>query len=239
MRGSSSSAYWPAGPPCCASCWRPPRPAAGLHRLRLAGELPDPGVRPALHARGDARAARRMSGSRSPAKVCAAPRADRGVGGGLRLAVLSLADHPEPERFVAEFSGSERTIADYLLAEVLARQPDTVATAAAHVDPRAGQRSACRRARWSLRLGARPPTWRPRRVRRSARRRPDGGSATTTSSATCYARAQRTEPGRDRGAAPAAAGWCAQRGDVVEAVRHPQAAEDWRACCPPARRQLR
>ena len=43
---------------------------------------------------------------------------------GLRLAALSLAGHPDPERFVAEFSGSEYTVADYLLAEVLERQPD-------------------------------------------------------------------------------------------------------------------
>ncbi len=40
--------------------------------------------------------------------------------------MLSLASHPDPQRFVAEFSGSERTVADYLLAEVLARQPDHV-----------------------------------------------------------------------------------------------------------------
>ena len=29
----------------------------------------------------------------------------------MRLAVLSLAGHSDPERFVAEFSGSERTVA--------------------------------------------------------------------------------------------------------------------------------
>jgi LuxR family maltose regulon positive regulatory protein len=36
--------------------------------------------------------------------------------------VISLAGHPDPERFVAEFSGSERTVAEYLLAEMLDRQ---------------------------------------------------------------------------------------------------------------------
>jgi LuxR family maltose regulon positive regulatory protein len=44
----------------------------------------------------------------------------------LRLAALSLAGHPDPERFAAEFSGSERTVADYLLAEILERQPEEV-----------------------------------------------------------------------------------------------------------------
>src|SRR6201995_3408266 len=45
---------------------------------------------------------------------------------GLRMAALSLAGHPEPGRFAVEFSGSERTVAEYLLAEVLDRQPEEV-----------------------------------------------------------------------------------------------------------------
>ncbi len=49
-----------------------------------------------------------------------------GWAAGLRLAAISLADHPDPERFVAEFSGSNRTVAEYLLAEMLERQPDDV-----------------------------------------------------------------------------------------------------------------
>jgi hypothetical protein len=43
-----------------------------------------------------------------------------------RLAAISLAGHPDPERFVAEFSGSERTVAEHLLAEMLDRQPPEV-----------------------------------------------------------------------------------------------------------------
>ena len=49
-----------------------------------------------------------------------------GWAAGLRLAAISLAGHPDPERFVTEFSGSERTVAGYLLAEVLERQPREV-----------------------------------------------------------------------------------------------------------------
>ena len=45
---------------------------------------------------------------------------------GVRLAALLLAGHDDPERFAAEFSGTERTVADYLLAEVLERQPEEV-----------------------------------------------------------------------------------------------------------------
>jgi LuxR family transcriptional regulator, maltose regulon positive regulatory protein len=44
----------------------------------------------------------------------------------LRLAAISLAGHPDPERFVTEFSGSDRTVAEYLIAEMLERQPDDV-----------------------------------------------------------------------------------------------------------------
>jgi LuxR family transcriptional regulator, maltose regulon positive regulatory protein len=49
-----------------------------------------------------------------------------GWAAGLRLAALSLAGHPDPGRFAAEFSGTERTVAEYLLAEVLDRQPGPV-----------------------------------------------------------------------------------------------------------------
>ena len=40
--------------------------------------------------------------------------------------MLSLAGHPDPERFVAEFSGSDRMVAEYLIAEMLERQPADV-----------------------------------------------------------------------------------------------------------------
>ena len=49
-----------------------------------------------------------------------------GWAAGLRLAALSLAGHPDPERFVADFSGTNRAVAEYLLAEMLDRQPGDV-----------------------------------------------------------------------------------------------------------------
>jgi LuxR family transcriptional regulator, maltose regulon positive regulatory protein len=45
---------------------------------------------------------------------------------GLRLAALTLRDHPDPGSFVAEFAGDDRSVADYLTGEVLARQPPAV-----------------------------------------------------------------------------------------------------------------
>ncbi len=41
----------------------------------------------------------------------------------VRLAALSLRGHPQPTRFLAEFAGTDRAVADYLIAEVLARLP--------------------------------------------------------------------------------------------------------------------
>src|SRR6202011_1455825 len=49
-----------------------------------------------------------------------------GWAAGLRLAAISLDGHPDPEQFVAEVSGSDRTVAEYLMAEMLGRQPDDV-----------------------------------------------------------------------------------------------------------------
>jgi LuxR family transcriptional regulator, maltose regulon positive regulatory protein len=46
-----------------------------------------------------------------------------GWAAGLRLAAMSLQDQPDPHRFVAELAGDDKSIADYLVGEVLERQP--------------------------------------------------------------------------------------------------------------------
>ena len=45
---------------------------------------------------------------------------------GLQLAALSLQGRSDPQQFLADFSGSHRHIVDYLVEEVLARQPEAV-----------------------------------------------------------------------------------------------------------------
>ena len=50
-------------------------------------------------------------------------RRTEGWAAALRLAALSLRDHPEPEAHVAALAASDRTVADYLLEELLDRQP--------------------------------------------------------------------------------------------------------------------
>ena len=54
--------------------------------------------------------------------------ADRteGWAAGLQFAALSLAGHDDPDAFVERFTGSDRHVADFLLDEVLLRQPDDV-----------------------------------------------------------------------------------------------------------------
>lgn len=47
-----------------------------------------------------------------------------GWAAGLRMAALSLARHPDYDGFAAEFAGSHRSVAEYLLDEVLDRLPD-------------------------------------------------------------------------------------------------------------------
>jgi LuxR family maltose regulon positive regulatory protein len=49
-----------------------------------------------------------------------------GWAAGLRLAALTMRSHPDPTAFVADFAGDDKAIAEYLLAEVLARQPPYV-----------------------------------------------------------------------------------------------------------------
>jgi len=98
-----------------------------LHRLRLEGELAELRSADLRFSLDDARSLFRAAGVElSDVALAALVRRTEGWAAGLRLAVLSLAEHPDPERLAAEFSGSERTVAEYLLAEVLDHQSDPV-----------------------------------------------------------------------------------------------------------------
>ena len=102
-------------------------PSLGLHRLRLAGELTELRAADLRLSAEEARQLLDASGVELSAEAAAMLLArTEGWAAGLRLATMSLAGHPDPGRFVAEFAGSERTVADYLLAEVLVRQPEGV-----------------------------------------------------------------------------------------------------------------
>jgi LuxR family maltose regulon positive regulatory protein len=102
-------------------------PPIRLHRLRLADEIAE------IRA-GDLRFTERETRellaaseiSLSDVGAAALNRRTEGWAAGLRLAVISLSGHPDPERFVAEFSGTDRAIGEYLMAEMLERQPSEV-----------------------------------------------------------------------------------------------------------------
>src|SRR5262249_4788827 len=136
-----------------AGAGRPARAAAGAAPAAGGGRAGrDPRTGPAGQAGRGAGVVRRGRGGAGAARVGGAGAAGARVGAwsagagvelaepaltllvdrtegwvaGLRLAALSLAGHPDPDRFAAEFSGSDRTVAEYLLAEVLDRQPEPV-----------------------------------------------------------------------------------------------------------------
>jgi LuxR family transcriptional regulator, maltose regulon positive regulatory protein len=98
-----------------------------LHQLRLAGELTEIRSADMRFTQRETRELLDASGiSLSDAGAALLHQRTEGWAAGLRLAVISLAGHPDPERFVTEFSGSSRTVAEYLIAEMLDRQPDDV-----------------------------------------------------------------------------------------------------------------
>jgi len=94
-----------------------------LQQLRLAGELSEIRAPDLRFSERETRELLDASGiALSEAGTARLHQRTEGWAAGLRLAAISLAGHPDPERFVAEFSGSDRTVAEYLLAEMLDRQ---------------------------------------------------------------------------------------------------------------------
>jgi LuxR family transcriptional regulator, maltose regulon positive regulatory protein len=95
-----------------------------LHKLRLAGELAEIRAADLRFTQRETSDFLEASGiALSEAGAAKLHQRTEGWAAGLRLAAISLATSPDPERFVAEFSGSSRTVAEYLLAEMLECQP--------------------------------------------------------------------------------------------------------------------
>src|SRR5580692_4657132 len=98
-----------------------------LHKLRLAGDLAEIRAAQLRFTEYETRQLLAAAGIALPEHMAAMlHQRTEGWAAGLRLAVLSLSGHPDPERFVAEFSGNDRTVAEYLMAEMLERQPPEV-----------------------------------------------------------------------------------------------------------------
>src|SRR6202041_1756602 len=98
-----------------------------LHQLRLAGELAEIRGTDLRFTERETRELLDASGIMLSVPGAALLRQrTEGSPAGLRLAPLPLAAPPDPDRFVAEFSGSHRTGVEYLLAEILHPQPADV-----------------------------------------------------------------------------------------------------------------
>src|ERR1700704_3523031 len=102
-------------------------PPIRLHQFRLAGAVAEIRAGDLRFTESEARELLAGSGiSLSDGAASALYERTEGWVAGLRLAVISLGGHADPERFVAEFSGTERAIGEYLMAEMLGRQPSEV-----------------------------------------------------------------------------------------------------------------
>ena len=202
----------------------------GLHRLRLEGELTEIRADDLRFTLAEARellAAARVRLT-DPALALLVDRTE-GWAAGLRLAALSLAGHPDPERFAAEFSGSERTVAEYLLAEVLERQPEEVRRLLLRT-------SVLERVNGELADLLTGGSGGERILHDLER---VGAFVVSLDAARSWFRyhrlfadllrlqLRRTEPGEVAALHQVAAGWFAGHGFPVEAIRHAQAAQDW------------
>jgi LuxR family maltose regulon positive regulatory protein len=124
-------------------------PRLRLHHLRLEGELTEIGAADLAFSADETTELLKGAGVElRESDVALLQERIEGWAAGLRLAAISLKGHTEPERFVAAFSGSERTVAEYLLAEMLEPARGCQASAPAYVDRRSHQRRSGRRADW-------------------------------------------------------------------------------------------
>lgn len=206
-------------------------PQLGLHRLRLAGELSEVRAVDLRFALEETRELFAASGIvLSHDSVALLHTRTEGWAAGLRLAALSLAGHPDPEGFVTEFSGSERTVADYLLAEVLERQPSEVRRLLLRT-------SVLDRVNGAVADFLLETTGAERTLHALAEANAFVAPLDAERSWFRYhhlfadllrLELRRTEPDAVVPLHRAAARWNAQHGYVLDAVRHAQAAQDWR-----------
>lgn len=103
-------------------------PSLPLHRLRARDELTE--LRAAELRFSPTEAAEFLNGvmglALSEPHIAALESRTEGWIAGLQLAAVSLQQHPDPAGMIESFTGSHRFIMDYLLEEVLRRQPEHI-----------------------------------------------------------------------------------------------------------------
>jgi LuxR family maltose regulon positive regulatory protein len=202
----------------------------GLHRLRLEGDLTEIHAADLRFSLAEARALFGATGVKLPPDALARlHQRTEGWAAGLRLAALSLAGHPDPERFAAEFSGTDRTVAEFLLAEVLDRQSEEVRRLLLRT-------SVLERVSGPL-ADVLTGSSGGERILQDLEQA--GAFVVSLDAGRTWFRyhqlfadllqleLRRTEPNEQAALHGAAAGWLAEHGHPVEAVRQAQAAGDW------------
>jgi LuxR family transcriptional regulator, maltose regulon positive regulatory protein len=103
-------------------------PQLPLARLRAGGHLTELRAADLRFTASEASAFlnQAMDLSLTAADVAALETRTEGWVAGLQLAAISLQGHPNPARFITEFTGSHRFVMDYLAEEVLQRQPEHI-----------------------------------------------------------------------------------------------------------------
>ena len=202
----------------------------GLHRLRVEGELAEIRADDLRFSLAEAQELFASAGVELPGPaVTVLHEQTEGWAAGLRLAALAAAGHPDPQRFAAEFSGTERTVAEYLLAEVLERQGEQV------------RRLLLRTSILDRVNGELADLLTGDEGSERALQDLEAANAFVTSldGARSWFRyhqlfagllrleLRRTMPGEVAGLHRAAAGWLAGHGYPAEAIWHAQAAQDW------------
>jgi LuxR family maltose regulon positive regulatory protein len=100
-------------------------PRLSLHRLRVEGRLAELRGADLAFTHAEAGELFALAGIElTDEQLAALHSRTEGWVAGLRLAALSLQDSTDPDELVRTFAGDERPVADYLVEEVLNRQPD-------------------------------------------------------------------------------------------------------------------
>ena len=144
--GLPAGAPAPAGTPGARQPRRPGAAAGPAARARRARR--DPGRRPALHARRGRGVPQRGDGAGADGSRTSHALEGRTEGwiAALQLAALSMQGRDDVAGFIAGFAGDDRYIVDYLVEEVLQRQPEQrPQLPAADLHPEPADRLAVRR----------------------------------------------------------------------------------------------
>lgn len=203
----------------------------GLHLLRLDDELTEVRADDLRFSAEEARLLLEHAGVEiSDHALVSLAENTEGWAAGLRLAALLLAKEDDPDAFAVTFSGRHRAIAEYLLAEVLDRQP-------AEVRRLLLRTSILERVCGSLADRLTGDTGSERLLLDLE----DSGAFVVALDAErswfryhhlfgdlLALELRRTAPDELRGLQAAAAQWFAEHGLAIEAIGHAQAAEDWR-----------